>query len=94
LHATGELNSEATHPNIFTVQSPFEFEMPLKKLWVSDSAGRRWALMVLTPEPGTEGPITVTLEDGRPVKRVSRDEFEVVGTGIRLWLGGESEPLG
>lgn len=63
--------------------------MAQKKLWVSDSGGRRWALLIATPDPGTEGPIVVTLEDGRAVRRVSRDEFEVVGTGIRLWLGGE-----
>jgi hypothetical protein len=66
--------------------------MPVTKLWVSDSGGRRWVLLVTTPEPGTEGPTIVTLEDGRLVKRVSRDEFEVVGTGIRLWLGGEEIP--
>ena len=63
--------------------------MPVKKLWVSDSAGRRWALVVITPEPGTEGPIRVALEDGGRVQRVSRDEFEVIGTGIRLRLAGE-----
>lgn len=66
--------------------------MQIKRLWVSDSGGRRWVLVVATPEPGEDGAIRVTLEDGRAVKRVSRDEFEVVGTGIRLWLGGDDSP--
>jgi hypothetical protein len=63
--------------------------MPVNRMWVSDSGGRRWVLIVQTPDPGKPGDVTVTLEDGRPVRRVSRDEFEVVGTGIRLWLGGD-----
>lgn len=61
-------------------------ENAVKKLCAMDAGGRKWIVVLVLPEPGTNGSVSVTLEDGRAVRRIWKEEFAVVNSDIRFWL--------